>query len=130
MSTAMAAALVGLAALAWGGGAVMRSAAGAGEASPPATNPFHGEASLVPVGRSLFNQYCSHCHAPNAVNPEPTKDLRRLRRRYGDRMTDVFYTTITGGRPTLGMPPWGGVLSEERIWTIFTFLESVQSGPE
>ena len=130
MSTPTAAALVCLVALAGGEVAAMRSTAVADEASPGATNPFHGEASLVPVGRSLFNQYCSHCHAPNATNPEPTKDLRRLRRRYGDRMTDVFYTTITGGRPTLGMPPWAGVLSEETIWKIFTFLESVQSGPE
>jgi len=30
-------------------------------------NPLAGRADLVDEGRSLFNQYCSHCHGPNAV---------------------------------------------------------------
>ncbi len=38
-------------------------------------NPFEGDASVLPEGRSLFNQYCSHCHAPNAINPDPSRDL-------------------------------------------------------
>src|SRR5215467_14841351 len=38
---------------------------------------------FVRLGRSLFNQHCSHCHAPNAMSPEPSRDLRRLALRYG-----------------------------------------------
>lgn len=90
-------------------------------------NPFRGDAVAAAQGRTQFNVHCSHCHSPNAANPEPRTDLRRLHRRYGDRVNDVFYTTITQGRPTKGMPPWGEVLDEETIWKIKTFLESVQS---
>ncbi len=81
----------------------------------------------VRAGRSLFNQYCSHCHAPNALSPEPSRDLRRLRARYGDKMRDVAVSTMTEGRPTKGMPTWGDVLNAEAIGKILTFLESVQN---
>jgi len=81
----------------------------------------------VRAGRSLFNQHCSHCHAPNAISPEPSRDLRRLRVRYGDKMRDVAYTAVKDGRPTKGMPTWGDVLSPDAIGQIMTFLESVQN---
>ncbi len=91
--------------------------------------PVGGDGAVIDEGRSLFNIHCSHCHAPNAVNPDPRTDLRRLRRRYGENMPRVFYTTVTEGRPTNGMPPWKAALSEEAIGKILTFLESVQREP-
>ncbi len=83
-------------------------------------------AEVTRAGRSLFNQHCSHCHAPNAMSPEPTRDLRRLRVRYGEKMREVTYTTVKDGRPSKGMPTWGDALSAEAIGQIVTFLESVQ----
>jgi polar amino acid transport system substrate-binding protein len=98
-------------------------------ASTAAVNPFDGRADVVPVGRSVFNQHCAHCHAPNAQSPEPSRDLRRLRRRYGDQRIDVFYATVTTGRSAKGMPPWGQALSADEIWQVWTFLESIQAEP-
>jgi polar amino acid transport system substrate-binding protein len=92
-------------------------------------NPFDGRADAVPRGRSMFNQHCSHCHSPNAQSPEPSRDLRRLKQRYGDQRATLFYATVTGGRPTKGMPPWAQALSADEIWQIWTFLESVQAEP-
>jgi polar amino acid transport system substrate-binding protein len=99
-----------------------------GSAGSP-VNPFNGRTDVVPVGRSLFNQHCSHCHSPNAQSPEPSRDLRRLKRRYGDERTSVFYATVTAGRTTKGMPPWGQALSTDEIWQMWTFLESIQAEP-
>ena len=90
------------------------------------TNPFRGDPAAVATGRTLFNTHCSHCHSPNAANPEPRSDLRRLNKRYGEHADEVFYTTVTQGRPTKGMPPWGPALDDDTIWKIKTFLESVQ----
>ena len=90
-------------------------------------NPFNGRADVVPAGRSVFNQHCSHCHAPNAQSPEPTRDLRRLKRRYGDQRIAVFYRTVTEGRSEKGMPRLP--LSAEEVWQAWTFLESVQAEP-
>jgi mono/diheme cytochrome c family protein len=92
-------------------------------------NPFEGDSARIAQGKSLFNQYCSHCHAPNAISPDAPKDLRRLKTRYGDTMAEVFHFTVTHGRPDKGMPNWKDMLDEQTLWTIFTFLESVQSGP-
>jgi len=83
----------------------------------------------VAAGRSVFNQHCSHCHSPNAHSPEPARDLRRLRIRYGERMTAVFYEAVTLGRSAKGMPPWKEILKQEDIVRILSFLESVQSSP-
>ena len=96
---------------------------------PAAKNPYEGDAARAGAGRSLFNQYCAHCHSPNAISPDPPKDLRRLRIRYADKMPDVFYFTVTHGRPDKGMPNWKGILDDETLWTIFTFLETVQKEP-
>jgi mono/diheme cytochrome c family protein len=103
----------------------------AGEAADTArvTNPFEGRSDLVEEGRSLFNQYCAHCHAPNAQQGERPRDLRRLKLRYGENAPAVFYATVSNGRLDKGMPVWKGVLSEDTLWRIFTFLETVQTPP-
>ena len=105
-------------------------AARAAEESGSATaNPLEGRADLVDEGRSLFNQYCAHCHGPNAIQGERPRDLRRLNLRHGREAARVFYETANRGRPDKGMPTWKGVLSDDTLWRIFTFLETVQTPP-
>jgi polar amino acid transport system substrate-binding protein len=100
-------------------------------AAPPsaATASTADAADAIGVGRAVFNQHCSHCHSPNAHSPEPARDLRRLRIRYGERMTAVFYETVTEGRTAKGMPPWKEILKQDDISQVLSFLESVQSSP-
>lgn len=95
------------------------------EAKP--VNPYAGDASVVEEGGSLFNQYCSHCHGQWADQGERPRDLRRLKLRYGDDAISTFLTTVNEGRLDKGMPVWKGVLPEETIWKIFTFLMTKQS---
>ena len=92
--------------------------------TPP--SPSNIATEVVSEGKSLFNQYCSHCHGPNAVQGERPRDLRRLRRRYGDNWQETFRSTVDGGRPERGMPSWKGTLSDETISKISVFLEHVQ----
>ncbi len=107
--------------LAASGGAVVAD----DEAQRP-VNPFAGKKELVEEGGSLFNQYCSHCHGPYAIQPERMRDLRRLNIRYGTDAISTFWTTVQNGRMDKGMPVWKGVLPDETVWKIFTFLESIQ----
>lgn len=90
--------------------------------------PTDERADMIAAGRSAFNQHCSHCHAPNAMSPEPSRDLRRLRLRYGAATQEVFFATVTRGRPDKGMPPWNNLdaATLQRVWT---FLDSVQTQP-
>lgn len=87
-----------------------------------------GSDAALSRGKTLFNSNCSHCHGPNAQSPEARIDLRKLTRRYGDDMTEVFHTTVRGGRPDKGMPSWKGVLAEDDIASIKVFIDSVQQG--
>ena len=90
-------------------------------------NPYERRQDLVAEGGSLFNQYCSHCHGPLAVQGERPRDLRRLNIRYGDDAIDLFWTTVNNGRMDKGMPVWKDAISDDIKWRIYTFLESVQS---
>jgi len=98
-------------------------------AAAPITNPFEGRGDLVEEGRGLFNQYCSHCHGPNAIQGERPRDLRRLKVRYGQEAPQAFYQAVSHGRADKGMPVWKGVLSDETLWRIFTYLQTVQTPP-
>jgi polar amino acid transport system substrate-binding protein len=90
------------------------------------TNPSDSTTEVLAEGQSLFNQYCSHCHGPNAVQGERPRDLRRLKLRYGDHWREKFLSTVDQGRPERGMPSWKGTLSDETIAKISVFLEHVQ----
>ena len=76
--------------------------------------------------KSMFNSRCSHCHGQNGASPQQERDLRKLNKRYGDKWQDVAHTTITNGRPELGMPNWGGTLSDGDIRNIIQFLSTIQ----
>lgn len=76
--------------------------------------------------KASFNSKCSHCHGQNGASPQSERDLRKLSMRYKENWRDVAYTTITKGRPDLGMPTWGGVIPDEEIKAIIKFLETIQ----
>ncbi|MGH8677563.1 MAG: c-type cytochrome [Burkholderiales bacterium] len=94
--------------------------------TPRAIADDDGNADIVPAGKSLFNQYCSHCHGPNAVQGERPRDLRRLKLRYGENWRNVFRATVDQGRLDKGMPSWKDSLNEETLSKIGAFLVTVQ----
>ena len=97
------------------------------EATESLKNPYEGREDLLEEGGSLFNQYCSHCHGPLAVQGERPRDLRRLTIRYGDDAINLFWTTVNDGRMDKGMPVWKEAISDDIKWRIYTFLQSVQT---
>jgi polar amino acid transport system substrate-binding protein len=101
----------------------------AARAAPDTGPSGSSDLAIARLGRSLFNQHCAHCHAPNAMSPEPSRDLRRLKLRYGLQMQQTAYTIIWGGRPDKGMPSWKDLLDDDAVRTILLFLESVQREP-
>ncbi|MFY9877433.1 MAG: c-type cytochrome, partial [Rhodomicrobium sp.] len=91
--------------------------------------PESGAASdsdRIREGKEVFNGTCAHCHGPDAVQAERKIDLRLLHHRYKEGMEEMFFKTVTNGRPAKGMPPWKDVFSEEQFVSIFAFLKTVQ----
>ena len=76
--------------------------------------------------KAMFNSRCSHCHGQNGASPQQERDLRKLKIRYADKWQEVAHTTITKGRPDMGMPTWGGTISDDDIKRIIGFLETIQ----
>ena len=89
-------------------------------------NPFLGNGQAAREGKSLFNQYCSRCHGPDAKIRDRRKNLTIFDRRHPDASDTIFLTTVRQGRPSKGMPPMGRALTETKIWKIKTFLNTVQ----
>ena len=79
-------------------------------------------------GRKLFNGFfgCSHCHGTNAITSKKKQDLRLLKVRHAEKAKQVFRTTVINGRPSKGMLTWGGIINEEQMAAIKSFLFSIQ----
>ncbi len=102
-------------------------------------NPYRGNAQAVETGRSLYAQACARCHGAESLEPGPAANLR-LVGLYCQRLADpelasrctrdadyYFRTTVLEGKVRLGvehMPPWAGVLSQEAIWSLRSFVEA------
>ena len=89
--------------------------------TPPAAEK--GDAAK---GKEVFDGTCAHCHGPNAVVADRKINLRLLQRKHGDQMSEMFFTTVTNGRPAKGMPAWKDVFKHQDFVNILAYLNTVQ----
>lgn len=91
-------------------------------------NPYRGDAKAVNVGKSAYNQNCARCHGLEAVSGGIAPDLRKLPL---DKETDEYYiSSVRRGKVRNGavyMPPFEGIMSQEGMWAIKAFLETVRT---
>jgi cytochrome c oxidase cbb3-type subunit 3 len=89
-------------------------------------NPYEGNAAVVATGAKLFVAYnCIDCHGADgsgAMGPS----LADGRWHFGGTAPEV-YESIYQGRPD-GMPAWGSLLSSDQIWTLVTYVRSLEKG--
>lgn len=104
-------------------------------------NPYgtgSAQQEAIRVGSSGFNQNCARCHGLEAISGGIAPDLRKLDAECFDMQAEArdncikefqsyFINTVRGGRARDGrvyMPPFEGILSQEALWAIKTYLES------
>ena len=98
-----------------------------------AANPYEGSQDAVTNGKTLFETNCSACHgvegkgdgaAASSMNPKPAN----LQTTAKDTTPQYVHWVVTVGGAGSGlnasMPGFKGVLPEEDIWRIATFLET------
>ncbi len=68
-------------------------------------------------GEALYTQNCAICHGPAAVGG--VKDLRHLSK---ETHADFLNIVLGGAREKLGMPKFGGKLTEEEANAIHAYL--------
>lgn len=90
------------------------------------SNPYRKDKTAIRIGDSAFNQNCARCHGLGAISGGIAPDLRYLP--LGDEGDEVFMQRIRKGAVRDGrvyMPPFEGTLSQEAMWAIRTWLETV-----
>ncbi len=106
-------------------------------ANPFSKGPAHAEA--LRIGTSAYNQNCARCHGLEAISGGIAPNLRKMdadcmgmadeaKKMACYKETDEFYLgTVRRGRVRDGrvyMPPFEGILNQEAIWSIKTYLET------
>lgn len=89
-------------------------------------NPYRKDKTAIRIGDSAYNQNCARCHGLGAISGGIAPDLRYLP--LGDEGDEVFLPRIRKGSVRDGrvyMPPFEGILSQEAMWAIRTWLETV-----
>lgn len=90
------------------------------------SNPYRKNETAITIGSSAFNQNCARCHGLGAISGGIAPDLRYLP--LGDEGDGFFLPRIRHGAVRDGrvyMPPFEGILSQEAMWAIRTWLETV-----
>lgn len=89
------------------------------------TNPFGADAATD--GAKVYQVNCESCHGPQGhgdgpvgavLTPQP-KNLPELAAQIGD---DYLFWRISTGKPGTSMAPWVGILTDEQIWQVVTYI--------
>jgi mono/diheme cytochrome c family protein len=126
-------------------GVILLSACG----SSIATSDTNADATLAPVpaeyagltnplgpedaaqGGQIFRTNCEMCHGPEghgdgpagqSLDPRP-RNLAEIQAQAGD---DFLYWRIHDGKPGTAMVAWKGILTEEQIWQVVSFIRTLK----
>ena len=108
-----------------------------------AENPFRSNETAIRIGNSAYNQNCARCHGLEGISGGIAPDLRKLdnecatlkdgkRSACVKEIDDYFISTVRQGRTRNGavyMPPFEGVMEQEAIWSIKSYLETRRDKP-
>ena len=107
-------------------------------------NPYRGNDTAIKIGTSAYNQNCARCHGLEAISGGIAPDLRKIDNDCASlkdaarkaacvkEIDDFFLTTVRHGRTRNGavyMPPFEGVMNQEAIWAIKSYLETRRDKP-
>lgn len=92
-------------------------------------NPLGADAATQ--GAQVFKSNCEMCHGPQgygdgpasaSLDPQP-KNLAVLQQTVGD---DYLFWRINTGKPGTSMVAWKGILTDEQIWEVISFIHTLE----
>jgi len=92
-------------------------------------NPFGADAAAE--GAGIFKSICESCHGPQghgdgiagqSLDPKP-RNLAEIQATVGD---DFLFWRIYSGKPGTSMVAWKGVLTDEQIWQVVSFIRTLK----
>ena len=88
-------------------------------------DPYRGNKRAVEVGQNAYGQNCARCHGLDVKSGGFNPDLRYLPT--GGEGDSVFLMRMQNGAQENGrilMPKFDGILPQEALWAIRTYIES------
>ncbi len=88
-------------------------------------NPYRGNKRAIEIGASGYNQNCARCHGLQVISGGLSPDLRYLE--LGKEGDEWFIERIRKGATINGitrMPAFEGLMSQEAMWAIRTYIET------
>lgn len=102
-----------------------------GEDAETKKNPLTPDEQTLAAGRALYKDKCARCHGPGGLgdgpdgDPELEMNLTEPKRAARNPDGVVFYKVLNGrGRPK--MPAFKDELTEQQIWTIVTYVQTLR----
>jgi cytochrome c-550 PedF len=91
-------------------------------------NPYKTDNKIaVEIGKNAYGENCARCHGLGAISGGIAPDLRELEAGFdGD---EWYMERVRGGAVRNGnvyMPPFDGILNQEAMWAIRTYILSVE----
>jgi mono/diheme cytochrome c family protein len=102
--------------------------------SPDLKNPVAVTDATLAAGRRLYREHCQRCHGPqgkgNGSDADPKyktqMDLTVAAR--ADRNPDgIVFHKVWSGREKPKMPAFKDKLTEEQVWTVVGFVQSLRA---
>ena len=93
------------------------------------TNPLGADAASA--GSKVFKANCATCHGDTGHGDGPAgamlapapKNLAELQTQAGD---DYLFWRISSGKNGTAMVSWKGILTEEQIWQVVSFIRTLK----
>lgn len=90
-----------------------------------ATNPYRGNEKAVEIGARGYNSNCARCHGLDVKSGGMAPDLRMLESSdEGDAWYLMRIRTGAKRDDRVKMPPFEGILSQEAMWAIRSYIET------
>ena len=107
-----------------------------GEDAETKKNPLAADAKTLASGKAVFKDKCQRCHGPGGVgdgpdaDPDAREDMDLTNAKRAGRNPDgVVYYKVLNGRRRPKMPPFKEELTEEQIWAVVTYAQSLRKSP-
>lgn len=91
------------------------------------TNPYSSNERAIEIGKHAFAQNCARCHGIDAISGGIAPDLRE-KLPLGQEGDEIFKERMINGAIRNGvtyMPKFDGIVKQEGLWAIRTWLETV-----
>jgi mono/diheme cytochrome c family protein len=114
--------------------AQVRTQRGGSPEAAEMTNPTAADKTSISRGKEYYDEHCASCHKADAAGVEggmgesgpPASNLIDDHADFGGSDGEIFAVIRGGVLPDLYMPMYEGVISDDAIWDVVNYLNTLE----